>query len=79
MVSSPRKGFPNCPSSVNNGARLQNICGSTPGAEAYPMYIIAQVGGQVQNIWFKVGSIGLTIGRANTEAENRSYIQQRRI
>jgi len=26
-----------------------------------------------EKIWFKAGSIGLTVGRANTEAENRIF------
>jgi len=26
-----------------------------------------------KNIWFKAGSIGPTVGRANTEAENRIF------
>jgi len=26
-----------------------------------------------ENIWFKAGSIGLTVGRANTKAENRIF------
>jgi len=33
----PAKRLSKLPSSLNNGARLQTICGSTPGAEAHPM------------------------------------------